>query len=117
MNIIQIRTALKAFDIHPPLRTSKGALLEMLETAQVGRRAGGFDREARDALHRNPVMLFEHPAGARNRHRRRWSAYKKDGVWHEKLIKRQWRTKPRMVPATARDLRDARMALLRRSAA
>lgn len=80
-----------------------------------------FDRAARNALRRQPVMLIEHDERGQNRNLRRHryqtrSISRFEKVTTRRTIPRRYRKEATMVPATAKEIREARAALARSAA-
>ena len=92
--VAQLREIAAARGIHVPSKATKAQIVAALPST--------FDREARDALRRRPVALFE--SDGVNRHNRRHRPYKKGGVWYEELVGRRWRKPATSRPVTRLDL-------------
>jgi hypothetical protein len=113
-NTFQLRDIAKRLKVQDVrLATRKAALVERI-LDKIGR---PFDRAARDALHRAPRMLLEHPKG-KNRLERRTRLVKTEGGYVRMPLtaaQRRWvrPAKDPKIPFTQRQIRDARIALAR----
>ena len=78
-----------------------------------------FDREARDALRVEPVLLIEQTGMNRALRRHSWSTRtvsKFQKITVSRTIPRAYRRPPTMEPATAKQIREARASLARSAA-